>query len=377
MLVLVLVACLIAILSVTAAGLAVSFIFTPQRNAPPPMTGSSSSGTRPGALAGVGGRRVVGAVGSASTSDRAEGCGSPDEALLRRLAQNADDAVAAWASVLDSDDLYESKRGVTGSFRDFKRAACMYDWVDVLKKAASRASGGERSVTNEWKAQVATGFGRLLDGDGLPASKTASGMSKRWCPGYTFHLIRNRFAGLDQRTSGGARKALALALAWPGGDTGAGSKLVRYILTDPHVLVKPSRSGDVTRVLDVDAEWLKRQVSEGGFGKHSDTGPVSSTKAKLHCGLFLAWPHLLHSFHGSWDCLFIINELHEASGEAVFALVPQSARGLIGEAVRNLRRLVASGAHDGAGYGASDMAQWRGRCKEELARPGVGAILKW
>jgi len=301
---------------------------------------------------------------TASHVDKVFGKQTPDAALLQRMVDDPDIVLQGWALVLDSPTQYETRSGIRGPTLDIKSGKNMYEFLGTLSSAAKRNGGKE--LTDAWKKHVAEGMSALLDEDGLLCSVSSTeGQRMRWTMGYQFHLIRKRYGILNH---GGVN---AIKVTWPGGSDGAGSKLARYILTDPYVFIKPASVGDQIRTLPVDAAWMTGAVGRGF------QGGVSATRGNFLVGLFQAWHHLTPSLHGAWDGLTTLNELYSANGSSVFELVPLESRSTIGAAMRALIDLVQSGRSDQSGYGSAAQAEWRSACAKEIGRAGVMAIAAW
>ena len=274
---------------------------------------------------------------------------SPPRDWLEAVTKDPMAAIASWQATLDHPGCWtERSQGWQGPAQLLLGNSNMEDWTLRLK------------VTPEWRKKVATEWQRILGPDGTPAS----GDGKRsWGNGYTFHLVRNRFSADDRLGKG------SIALAWPGGPNGGGTRVMNSQVRRWCVLPPATDLGATEVTMKVNPAWLaktSKKVQRAG-----------EDKATFPAGLFIAWLDSRPSFHGSWDSLVWINQLYDNSKESIFVELTATEKKQFGAAIRNLKRLLESGADDRSGYNPGEMEQWRKSCIQELSKGGVKLCLTW
>ena len=286
-----------------------------------------------------------------------------DKAFADALIANPSLVIDAWQVALDTRELYSNNVGVKGPFLALKSNDNMIEYAATLEKQTG-------ALPKAWKDYVKTNLPRVFNENGLPGASTGEWA---WGLGYTFHIIRKRHFILGND---------AVAKTWAGGADGAGSRLLRYWLTDEHFFTKPVKAGDTTVVLPVSPEWsssLPSEVSRRLQGNNKCEFPV---------GLAMAWQGGRNdkgkggtaSYHATWDLCCCVNNIFEGGGASVFSQITDPVmRKRIGSAMENLVNMVKSNANDFSGYketGEESKAQWRSACAEELPKAGVQYILK-
>ena len=119
-----------------------------------------------------------------------------DGAFKKEVASNPDACLLAWRATLDDPGNWKDVHGMWGPVSTLRSNANMENFNENLQS------------TDEWRQAVAKGFGTQILGDqGLPA---ASDKSRFWSAGYTFHLIRNRWADKKRLGENG------ISLTWGG-----------------------------------------------------------------------------------------------------------------------------------------------------------------
>jgi hypothetical protein len=290
-----------------------------------------------------------------------------DKALLAAMVADPNVVIRAWQTVTDDVRLWKQRGGIDGPFYALGGNSNLEVFGETLGKQAQLPAA--------WKRAVATAFGKnLLDSNGLIASSARradptarAGWS--WSFGYQFHFFRKRWQG--QLGSD------AIGLTWPGGPTGAGSRLLRHIFVDEYNFIKPTAAGQKTRVLPVHAGW------GGGDDRvvpKSVLKRVRDGQCEFPCGMALGWRDKVPAYHGAWDALCVLNQLFvESGGASVFALIPDAVKPRIGSAMANLVAMANAKADDGSGYrpsGEGSWDHWRTSCMEEFPKKGVQYVLK-
>jgi hypothetical protein len=289
------------------------------------------------------------------------GGSTKNEAFFSGLMKDPSLVIAAWQVVLDDPSQFSKLVGVKGTFWALKGNDNMEEFAGTLAKY---------NPSRAWKDYVKTHWNEILDNNGLPS---ASDGRWAWGLGYTFHIIRKRVFALGDD---------AVAKMWPGGPTGAGTRLLRYWLTDEHFFTKPLTRGAKSIVLPVSTEWsskLSREVS---------SRLVGNAKCDFPVGFAMAWAGGRNdegrggtvSLHGLWDLLCVVNNIYAGGGASVFSQITDATmRRRIGSAFEAIVENVRTNANDFSGYketGEESKEVYRKACKEEIPKSGFQYILK-
>jgi hypothetical protein len=276
--------------------------------------------------------------------------------------------IRAWQAVTDDRSMYKLRNGIDGPFYSLGSNN------NLCEFGASIARYGEPSAA--WKRAVAESFGKnMLDVNGLIASsaRRADPTGKAgwgWGVGYQFHFFRNRWQGQLGKS--------ALGTTWPGGATGAGSRYVAHIFVDEYNFIKPDRPGQTSKTIAVHPEYGQPQ-GEGRIVARSVYRRIQNGKLEVLVGLALGWRDKTLAYHGAWDALCVLNQLFDANGASVLALISADQRKRVGSAMECLANNVNAKRDDGSGYSATGDESWeryRGLCAEELRKPGVQHVLQ-
>jgi hypothetical protein len=290
-----------------------------------------------------------------------------DKALLAAMVADPQLVIRAWQTLTDDVRLWKKRGGIDGPFYALGGNSNLEVFGETLGKQAQ--------LSSSWKRAVATSFGKnLLDANGLIASSARradpdarAGWS--WSFGYQFHFFRKRWQG--QLGSD------AIGLTWPGGPTGAGSRLLRHIFVDEYNFIKPTAAGQTTRTLPVHAGW---GAGDDRVVPRSVLKRVRDGQCEFPCGVALGWRDKVPAYHGAWDALCVLNQLFvESGGASVFALIPDAVKPRIGSAMANLVAMANAKADDMSGYkpsGDGSWDHWRMACMEEFPKKGVQYVLK-
>ena len=270
--------------------------------------------------------------------------------------------IAAWQTVLDDPSQYSKLVGVKGSFMALKGNDNMQEFAGTLAKY---------NPSKAWKDYVKSHWNEILDNNGLPCS--SHGLWA-WGLGYTFHIIRKRVFALGDD---------AVAKMWPGGATGAGTRLLRYWLTDEYYFTKPPVKGAKTVILQVSSDWASKLPGE--VSKRLVEG---GSKCEFPVGYAMAWGGGRNdqgkggtaSWHGLWDLLCCVNNIYAGGGAGVFSQITDATMlKRIGSAFEAIVENVRTNANDFSGYketGDGSKEAWRKACAEELPKSGFQYILK-
>lgn len=278
---------------------------------------------------------------------------NPPKAWLDAVTTNPSEAIKSWQATLDDPECFSTSKGWNGPYAALLGNSNLEEFTLNLEKSSGK------KLSAEWRRAFAAEFGhRVLGPDGTPASSDGS---RSWGMGYTFHLVRNRWADESRLGKDGIK------LTWPGGFSGGGTRAMNSLVRKWCAV--PSVAGATEVTIKVDAAWLEKQPKA--------VKRLSATSVSVPAGLFIAWDSSRWSFHGAWDGLCWIRKLYESNGESVFVEISAAERKLFGAAMRNLASLVRSGADDRSGYNPSEMAEWRKSCGQELSSAGVQVVMKW
>jgi len=314
--------------------------------------------------------------------------------LLEAMAGDAATALAVFHYLNDSPagdpakgwdgngyrSLYERDMvGITGPYVGLLSNDAMIEVAGAVNGFAGEARKAGYAFNNgierdAWREEVVRGLAATIDENGFISSAQSD---RRWEFGFQFHLIRKRIHWFNFQNSSG-QKVDANRIVWPGGPDGAGSRLLKYVLTDPYAFVTPQRPGDSTRILEVDRDWARQQDFRHKENPVRIAGDRRS--AEFEIGLFTAWRTAQPSYHGTWDGLVVINKLFEANGESVFALLSPADIARVKYALSHLATKLDAPADsslglDYSGYDSEDMIHWRDLCKEEIGKAGVEWLL--
>jgi hypothetical protein len=175
----------------------------------------------------------------------------------------------------------------------------------------------------------------------------------------------------------------AVAKMWPGGPTGAGTRLLRYWLTDEYWFTKPLTTGAKSIVLPVSTEWASKLPGE--VSKRLVDG---GSRCDFPVGFAMAWAGGRNdagkggtaSWHGLWDLLCCVNNIYAGSGASVFSQITDATmRRRIGSAFEAIVENARTNANDFSGYketGDESKEVYRKACKEEIPKSGFQYILK-
>ena len=290
-----------------------------------------------------------------------------DKALLAAMVADPGVVIRAWQTLTDDVRLWKRRGGIDGPFYSLGSNSNLEIFGETLGKQAQ--------LSASWKRAVATAFGKgLLDANGLIASSArradpSARAGWSWSFGFQFHFFRKRWQGQLGKD--------AIGQTWPGGPTGAGSRLISHIFVDEYNFIKPTAAGQKTRVMPVHSGW------GGGDDRvvpKSVLKRVRDGQCEFPCGMALGWRDKVPAYHGAWDALCVLNQLFvESGGASVLALIPDAVKPRIGSAMANLVAMANAKADDMSGYkpsGDGSWDHWRIMCMEEFPKKGVQYVLK-